>query len=168
MTLAEALHLGLNPAGHPLPEAKTTLPVHGFEAEGKIKEMLSALSDPSGHMEQLSSPLDFQGTLRPYQLRGVSWLMYLNRLGLGACLADDMGLGKTIELIAFLLHERETMKGPPLFSSVPRLLPATGRRSSALPQAEGPHASRPGRLSGRTREGGGKGRCIITTPLPRG
>ena len=112
MTLAEALHLGLNPAGHPLPEAKTTLPVHGFEAEGKIKEMLSALSDPSGHMKQLSSPLDFQGTLRPYQLRGVSWLMYLNRLGLGACLADDMGLGKTIELIAFLLHEREKVNSP--------------------------------------------------------
>ena len=108
MTLAEALHLGLNPDGHLLPEAKTTLPVHGFEAEGKIKEMISALSDPGGHMEQLTSPRDFQGTLRPYQLRGVSWLTYLNRLGLGACLADDMGLGKTIELIAFLLHERET------------------------------------------------------------
>ncbi len=107
MTLAEALHLGLNPAGSLLPEAKTTLPVNGFEAEGKIKEMISALSDPGGHMEQLTSPRDFQGTLRPYQLRGVSWLMYLNRLGLGACLADDMGLGKTIELIAFLLHERE-------------------------------------------------------------
>jgi SNF2 family DNA or RNA helicase len=38
--------------------------------------------------------------------------MYLNRLGLGACLADDMGLGKTIELIAFLLHEREPLNGP--------------------------------------------------------
>ncbi len=112
MTLAEALHLGLNPTGHLLPAAKSTLPVHGIQAQGKIKEMLSALSDPSGRMEQLSSPIDFQGTLRPYQLRGLSWLTYLNRLGLGACLADDMGLGKTVELIAFLLHERETVNGP--------------------------------------------------------
>lgn len=34
MTLAEALHLGLNPAGHPstLKRRAFTLPVHGFEA----------------------------------------------------------------------------------------------------------------------------------------
>jgi len=36
--------------------------------------------------------------------RGASWLSFLERWGLGACLADDMGLGKTIEFIAFLLH----------------------------------------------------------------
>jgi SNF2 family DNA or RNA helicase len=34
-------------------------------------------------------------------------LEYLRQIGLGACLADDMGLGKTVELITFLLRERE-------------------------------------------------------------
>lgn len=110
MTLGEALRLGLNLPGQLLPDAESTLPVLGFQAEGRIKEMLSALSDPGGHMEPVSTPRDFRGTLRPYQLRGVSWLMYLNQLGLGACLADDMGLGKTVELIAFLLRERENKK----------------------------------------------------------
>ena len=41
--------------------------------------------------------------LRPYQQTGVNWLWFMNRLGLGACLADDMGLGKTIQVLALLL-----------------------------------------------------------------
>jgi SNF2 family DNA or RNA helicase len=45
--------------------------------------------------------------MRPYQARGASWLAFLERWGLGACLADDMGLGKTIQTIAFLLHLKE-------------------------------------------------------------
>jgi SNF2 family DNA or RNA helicase len=36
----------------------------------------------------------------------LSWLSFLDRLGLGACLADDMGLGKTVQLLALLLHRR--------------------------------------------------------------
>ncbi|MFN6343039.1 MAG: SNF2 helicase-associated domain-containing protein [Cyanobium sp.] len=39
------------------------------------------------------------GELRPYQQRGLGWLVFLGQLGLGACLADDMGLGKTAQLL---------------------------------------------------------------------
>jgi hypothetical protein len=42
-------------------------------------------------------PDGFEGTLRPYQKRGVAWLATLQRYGLGALLADDMGLGKTAQ-----------------------------------------------------------------------
>ncbi|NQX60235.1 DEAD/DEAH box helicase [Paenibacillus qinlingensis] len=45
--------------------------------------------------------------LRPYQVQGVSWLLFLRSMGLGGCLADDMGLGKTIQFIAYLLKVRE-------------------------------------------------------------
>ena len=48
-----------------------------------------------------------QATLRPYQAKGVEWLAFLGRLGLGCCLADDMGLGKTIQILALLLRERD-------------------------------------------------------------
>ncbi|MCX6672938.1 MAG: DEAD/DEAH box helicase [Methanothrix sp.] len=116
MTLAEALRLGLNLPGQSLPGESlpgqellgvdSTLPILGVQAEGQVEQMLKALSNP-GSMEDVLPPQEFQGTLRPYQLRGVSWLEYLHRIGLGACLADDMGLGKTVELIAFLLRERE-------------------------------------------------------------
>ena len=57
--------------------------------------------------EVLPSPAAFCGELRPYQVRGFSWLVYLRAWGFGACLADDMGLGKTIQALAFLLHEKE-------------------------------------------------------------
>ena len=53
-------------------------------------------------MPHLSQPADFIGTLRPYQEIGLSWLSFLDRFGLGACLADDMGLGKTATTLAHL------------------------------------------------------------------
>jgi SNF2 family DNA or RNA helicase len=110
MTLALALRLGQSFPGQSLPDVDSTLPVLGVQAEGQIEQMLKALANP-GSMEAVLPPQEFQGTLRPYQLRGVSWLEYLHRIGLGACLADDMGLGKTVELIAFLLREREHEDG---------------------------------------------------------
>ncbi|MDR2849556.1 MAG: DEAD/DEAH box helicase [Verrucomicrobiota bacterium] len=56
--------------------------------------------------EVLPPPAAFCGELRPYQLRGFSWLVFLRRWGFGACLADDMGLGKTVQTLVFLLHEQ--------------------------------------------------------------
>jgi non-specific serine/threonine protein kinase len=51
-------------------------------------------SDPNG---------DLHAVLRPYQRQGAHWLWFMNRLGLGACLADDMGLGKTMQVLSLLL-----------------------------------------------------------------
>ena len=36
------------------------------------------------------------GDMRDYQLRGVQWLMALDKNGLNGILADEMGLGKTV------------------------------------------------------------------------
>jgi uncharacterized Zn finger protein len=47
-------------------------------------------------------PRGFVGRLRPYQREGLGWLLFLQRFGLGGCLADDMGLGKTVQLLALL------------------------------------------------------------------
>ncbi len=44
----------------------------------------------------------FQGTLFPYQQKGLSWLSFLYRAGFSGLLADEMGLGKTIQVLAFL------------------------------------------------------------------
>ncbi len=59
-----------------------------------------------GALRVQSQPESLTGTLRNYQLRGFSWLTYLEGLGFGACLADDMGLGKTIQVLATLLQDR--------------------------------------------------------------
>ena len=54
----------------------------------------------------MPTPPRSTGTLRPYQERGLSWLHFLARLGLGGILADDMGLGKTAQTLSLLLAER--------------------------------------------------------------
>ena len=45
---------------------------------------------------------ELASVLRPYQRRGIDWLVFLRRAGLGALLADDMGLGKTLQALASL------------------------------------------------------------------
>ena len=70
-----------------------------------MREVLSGMRQP-GALAPAEIDGDLQGTLRPYQRDGLTWLRFLSRLGLGACLADDMGLGKTIQVLALLLCER--------------------------------------------------------------
>ncbi len=78
--------------------------------DGEAGQVLAGLAGP-GALEQLEQPGLLQGRLRPYQLRGYSWLAYLESLGLGACLADDMGLGKTVQVIATVLQDRDSNPG---------------------------------------------------------
>ena len=91
------------------------LPVVNFEATGQLQELLNTLSDNQA-VSAIATPASFRGQLRPYQALGAGWLAFLERWGLGACLADDMGLGKSIELIAFLLHlqEKDSLEAPTL------------------------------------------------------
>lgn len=92
------------------------LPVVSFEASGALQALIETLTTGNQSLAPMSEPEGFQGQLRPYQARGVSWLAFLEQWGLGACLADDMGLGKTIQLIAFLLYLRQEgfMEAPTL------------------------------------------------------
>ncbi|MEG4633750.1 SNF2-related protein [Microcoleus sp. AR_TQ3_B6] len=69
------------------------LPVVNFEATGQLQELLNTLSDNQA-VSAIATPASFRGQLRPYQALGAGWLAFLERWGLGACLADDMGLGK--------------------------------------------------------------------------
>ena len=74
-----------------------------------LADLMAQLRDPS-KLEILPNPDGLQGTLREYQQRGLSWLSYLENLGLNGCLADDMGLGKTVQVIARLVQERESQR----------------------------------------------------------
>ncbi|MDM9584171.1 SNF2-related protein [Nostoc sp. GT001] len=71
------------------------LPVVSFEASGALQELIGALNNNQA-IAPLPTPAGFKGQLRPYQERGAAWLSFLERWGLGACLADDMGLGKCV------------------------------------------------------------------------
>ncbi|MGB3300041.1 MAG: DEAD/DEAH box helicase, partial [Phormidesmis sp.] len=92
------------------------LPVVKFDASGKLDELITTMTTGNQGLTQIAEPDGFEGQLRPYQAKGVSWLSFLEQWGLGACLADDMGLGKTIQLIAFLLYlkQEKALGGPVL------------------------------------------------------
>ncbi|MBX3358034.1 MAG: DEAD/DEAH box helicase [Phycisphaeraceae bacterium] len=86
-------------------QRQTGLPITGMDATGWVARVFGG--EGSGEaMPVLQTPEGFVGLLRPYQVKGLSWLAFLDRFGLGACLADDMGLGKTIQLLALLAFER--------------------------------------------------------------
>ena len=101
INLLEAMRLGLGGE-----TSAGGLPIDSVEAEGWLSEWLERFSQ-SEKLEELSQPEGLLGQLRPYQKYGYSWLTFLRRWGLGACLADDMGLGKTIQTISMLVHEKE-------------------------------------------------------------
>jgi SNF2 family DNA or RNA helicase len=71
------------------------------KATGWIADLLAELEGQTPFQE-LPVPDQFHGRLRPYQVRGYSWLSFLRQWGLGACLADDMGLGKTPQTLALI------------------------------------------------------------------
>lgn len=86
----------------------TPMPLKEVRAEGWLDHLLH---EGNGQVRLLQEPPGFNGTLRPYQIEGVSWLAFLSRFGIGACLADDMGLGKTVQTLALLLHEKAMNDG---------------------------------------------------------
>lgn len=61
-------------------------------------------------VKNIEVPASLQATLRPYQHEGLNWLNFLDDLNFGGCLADDMGLGKSIQIIAFILSQRNKVK----------------------------------------------------------
>ena len=91
------------------------LPVTHFEATGDLAELINNINHNQA-IKPIEHPPGFSGQLRPYQQRGVGWLAFLEKWGLGACLADDMGLGKTPQLIGFLLYlkDQEMLNKPTL------------------------------------------------------
>jgi hypothetical protein len=76
------------------------------EAFEKIREELARGERPEAEDE----PKGFEGTLRHYQREGLGWLTFLERTGLGGCLADDMGLGKTIQVLAMLARRQALIR----------------------------------------------------------
>ncbi|KAH9884642.1 SNF2 family DNA-dependent ATPase [Cubamyces lactineus] len=62
------------------------------------------------------SPSFINGTMRPYQLQGLNWMVSLHHNGLNGILADEMGLGKTLQTISFLAYLRHyrDIRGPHL------------------------------------------------------
>ena len=96
MTVADLLQAGLSTEDGP-----GGLPVVSVTAAGPLGDLLAGQVER--RLEPVPAPPGFTGMLRPYQERGLAWLTFLERLGMGSILADDMGLGKSATVLALLL-----------------------------------------------------------------
>lgn len=77
-----------------------------------FKQMVQNIREPEDM--EFSLPPTLNSVLRDYQKIGFKWLKTLSHYNLGGILADDMGLGKTLQVLAFLLSEKEKNIGPSL------------------------------------------------------
>ena len=97
---------------------------HAVVADAALDRLLQQLREPP----EVQAPRGLQATLRPYQARGLAWLVALGRLGLGCCLADDMGLGKTLQVIAYFATLREAGQQGPFLVVCPTSVLGNWRR----------------------------------------
>ncbi len=75
------------------------------ELESKKAKLDSIIANDYSNIEP---PAELTALLRPYQLAGFQWLLFLKEAGWGGILADDMGLGKTVQTLAFFQHIKNT------------------------------------------------------------
>jgi uncharacterized Zn finger protein len=69
----------------------------------EVKKMIEELTN----FREITLPDQINAQLRPYQLRGFSWIYRNAQIGFGSVLADDMGLGKTLQVITTILKFKE-------------------------------------------------------------
>ena len=86
-----------------------------------LGDLLTRLRQPAS-LKQKTVPSTIHAQLRPYQKTGYNWLMYMQSLGFGACLADDMGLGKTLQVLTWLDRMRKHNKDARVLLVVPASL----------------------------------------------
>ncbi|MBI4642858.1 MAG: DEAD/DEAH box helicase [Deltaproteobacteria bacterium] len=125
ITAREALQMALGGVQTP-----ADLHFAGLAAGGWVGDLLAQLQGQAAFAE-LPVPDDFCGILRPYQVRGYSWLNFLKQWGLGACLADDMGLGKTVQTLALIARERQANCQEPILLVCPTSVVGNWQKEAA-------------------------------------
>lgn len=89
------------------------------ELEEKKEKLAGIISNDYGNV---LPPAQLQATLRPYQIAGFQWLVFLKEAGWGGILADDMGLGKTVQTLAFFQHYKNENPDAKFFVVCPTTL----------------------------------------------
>jgi superfamily II DNA or RNA helicase len=83
------------------------------------------------HVAPTPAPSGLRAQLRPYQKSGFDWLAFLWRHRLGGVLADDMGLGKTVQMLALMVHAKESGEHRPFLVVAPTSVTSTWRDEAA-------------------------------------
>jgi SWI/SNF-related matrix-associated actin-dependent regulator of chromatin subfamily A member 5 len=85
--------------------------------KGEAVKYESIREQPKGYVRYLTGFPSIQAVLmtlkrvrallRPHQMEGLSFLVYLRKNGAGGILGDEMGLGKTLQILSFFQYTRE-------------------------------------------------------------
>jgi SNF2 family DNA or RNA helicase len=110
--------------------AGDAIAIEAVTATGWIGDLLNQLEGRAAYEEQ-PIPGGLLATLRPYQVRGYSWLSFLRTWGLGACLADDMGLGKTVQVLTLIQKEWEAGTRRPVLVICPTSVVGNWQKEAA-------------------------------------
>jgi SWI/SNF-related matrix-associated actin-dependent regulator of chromatin subfamily A member 5 len=68
---------------------------------------LAELPTVAPYEEIETQPRGVTATMKPYQLSGLSFMVYLHRNGLSGILGDEMGLGKTLQTLSLIQYLKE-------------------------------------------------------------
>lgn len=93
--------------------AETTDPIAVTGHDWQVSLIGGAIRHELPAPRRIPIPAGVTASLREYQRRGVDWMHWMARQGLGAVLADDMGLGKTLQLLALEAAERDSSEREP-------------------------------------------------------
>lgn len=93
--------------------AETTDPIAVTGHDWQVSLIGGAIRHELPAPRRIPIPANVTASLREYQRRGVDWMYWMARQGLGAVLADDMGLGKTLQLLALEAAERDSSEREP-------------------------------------------------------
>lgn len=85
-------------------------PFRLLERTAGFQQLIENISSTREKVHEI--PKSLEHVLRDYQAVGYQWLKDLAYNGLGGILADDMGLGKTLQVLTFLLAEKENNSAP--------------------------------------------------------
>jgi hypothetical protein len=81
--------------------------------DAPVKEELTLYAEKittNTTIKEVTVSHEFIGSLRQYQHHGLNWLNFIDDYNFGGILADDMGLGKSVQIIAFILLQRNKVK----------------------------------------------------------
>lgn len=92
------------------------------ELEEKKQKLANIIDNDYNSYDAIDAPENLRAELRPYQLSGYRWLVFLKETGLGGILADDMGLGKTVQALALFLYYKKDHPDAKFFVVCPTTL----------------------------------------------
>ncbi|MCJ1283251.1 hypothetical protein MMC26_002579 [Xylographa opegraphella] len=75
--------------------------------QATIQRSAESTEDMLAPYESIAQPEGITATMKPYQLAGLSFLVYLQRNGLSGILGDEMGLGKTLQTLSLIQYLKE-------------------------------------------------------------